>query len=159
MGRLPCHPLTVFDGSGVTGHQSLARDHLAHCNLASERQQHANDSVCEMLGLTIYRVERLNSALSDALRQVPNFVVSNWAPLYSTASTIHQGAKAGTDTKVLKTNFALNWTAPHKILTLGPSPSSDTPDGSPLWDQRLLLDLPADMPVADALRRVSAKDF
>ena len=31
------HPLTAFDGTGVVGHQSLARDHLAYCDLATDR--------------------------------------------------------------------------------------------------------------------------
>ena len=39
MGRLPRLPLNFFDRSGVAGHQSLARDHLAYCDLASERQR------------------------------------------------------------------------------------------------------------------------
>ena len=30
MGRLPRYPLTGFDRTGVVGHQSLARDHLAY---------------------------------------------------------------------------------------------------------------------------------
>ena len=64
-------------GSGVAGHQSQARDHLADCVLAWERQQRANEIVCEMHALAVSRVERRNSALSDALRQVPDFVVGN----------------------------------------------------------------------------------
>ena len=108
MGRLPSLPLTIFDRSAVAGHKSLARDHLEYCDLASERQQRANDIVREMHALTVSRVERRNSALSDALRQVLNFVVGTWVWLYSTASTIRQGAKAGTDAKVLKTKFALD---------------------------------------------------
>ena len=36
MGRLPRLPLTVFERTGVTGHQSLARDHLAYCDLAAD---------------------------------------------------------------------------------------------------------------------------
>ena len=122
MGRLPRLPLTIFDRSGVAGHQSLARDHLAYCDLASECQQRANDIVREMHVLTISRVERRNKALSDALRQVPNFVVNNWIWLYNTTSTIRQGAKAGTDAKVLKTKFALNWTGPYKSLPSAPAP-------------------------------------
>ena len=43
MGRLPLLPLIMFDRSGVADHQSLAPDHPAYCDLASERQQHAND--------------------------------------------------------------------------------------------------------------------
>ena len=76
--------------------------------MASELQQRANDIVREINALTVSRVERRNSALSDALRQVINFVVGNWVWLHNTASTIRQGAKAGTDAKVLKTKFALN---------------------------------------------------
>ena len=108
MGRLPRLPLTIFDRSGVAGHQSLARDHLAYCNLASERQQRANDIVREIHVLTVSRVKRRNPALSDSLRQVPNFVVGNWVWLYNTAPTILQGANAGTDAKVLKTKVPLN---------------------------------------------------
>ena len=63
MGRLPRLPLTIFDRSAVVGHQRLARDHLPYCDLASERQQRANDIVREMRVLTISRVERRNSAL------------------------------------------------------------------------------------------------
>ena len=110
-----------------------------------------------MHALTVSRVERRNSALSDDLRQVPNFVVGYWAWLYNTASTIRQGAKAGADAKVLKTKFALNWTGPYKILAVGPCPSSDTPDGSPFGHKLLSLDLPTDMPGADAHRRVSVE--
>ena len=162
MGRLPPLPLTIFDRSGVAGHHSLARDHLTYCDLASERQQRANDNVREMHALTVSRVERRNSALSDALRQVPNFAVGNWVCVYNTAFTIRQGVKAGTDAKVLKTKFALNWTSPSKILAVGPCPSSNTPDGSPLEDKLLYLDLlyldlPTDMPGADAHRHVSVE--
>ena len=46
---------------------------------------------------------------------------------------------------------------PYKIVAVGPCPSSDTPDGSPLGDKLLYLDLPIDMPGADAHRRVSAE--
>ena len=126
MGRLRRLPLIVFDRSGVAGHQGLARDHLAYCDLASERQQLANDIIREMHALTVSRSERRNSAVSDALRQVPNFVVGNWVWLYSTASTIRQRAKAGTDAKARKIKFALNWTGPYKILAVGPGPSSNT---------------------------------
>ena len=76
-GQAPAPPLTIFDRSGVAGHQSLARDHLAYCDLASERLQPANDIVRETHALTVSLVERRHPALSDALRHVPNFVVGN----------------------------------------------------------------------------------
>ena len=58
MGRLARLPLTIFDRSGVAGHQSLARGHLAYFDLASDRQQRANGIVCDMHALIVSRVER-----------------------------------------------------------------------------------------------------
>ena len=89
------------------------------------------------------------------MRQVANFVVGNWDWLYNTASTNCQGAKAGTDAKLLKTKFALNWTGSYEILAVDPCPSSDTPDRCPRRDKLLYLDLPTYIPGADAHRRVS----
>ena len=63
MARLPRLPLTVFDRTGVVGHQSLARDHLAYCDLATDRQKHVNDIVRAHHALTVSRVNRRNSAL------------------------------------------------------------------------------------------------
>ena len=37
MGRLRRLPLTTFERTGVAGHQNLARDHLAYCDLATDR--------------------------------------------------------------------------------------------------------------------------
>ena len=45
MDRLPRLLLTVFDRTGVVRHQSLACDHLAYCDLATNRQKRANDIV------------------------------------------------------------------------------------------------------------------
>ena len=73
-----------------------------------------------MRALTVSRVERRTSALLDALRQIPNFVVGNWAWLCNTASTIRQGAKAGTEAK-----FAIYWAGPYKTLAVGLCPSSE----------------------------------
>ena len=95
MGSAP--PSYYFDRFGVARYQSQAGDHLAYCDLASERQQRANDIVCDMHALTVSRVERRSSALSNALSQVSHFVVGNWVSLYNTISTICQGTKAGTD--------------------------------------------------------------
>ena len=77
MSRLPRLHLTIFERTGVFGHQSLARDHLAYCDL-TDRQQRAYDIVREHHGLTVSRVERRNSALTDALRAVPKFAVGGW---------------------------------------------------------------------------------
>ena len=65
--------------------------------------------------------------------------------MYNSASTIRQGVKANTDAKVLKAQLALNWTGPYKVLAVGPWSSADTPDGSPIGDNLLYLDLPSDL--------------
>ena len=78
------------------------------------REQHA---------LNIARVERQNSAFSDGLKQLPTYAIGRWVWVYNTAATIRQGAKAGTDAKVLKPKLSLNWTGPFKILAIGPSPA------------------------------------
>ena len=45
MGRLPRLLLAIAERTGVAGHQSLTRDHLAYCNLTTGRQQRAYDIV------------------------------------------------------------------------------------------------------------------
>ena len=75
--------------------------------------------------------------------------------VYNTAGTIRQGAKAGTDAKVLRANLSLIWTGPFKIIAIGPSPAESTPDGRPLAAKLHYPDLPNDMPGADAPCRVS----
>ena len=115
MGRLPRLPLTIFKRARVANHQSLPRDHLAYCDLATDRQQRAYDIVRQHDALTIARVNRRHSALADALRPVPNIDVGGWAWVYNnTAATIGQGAKLDTDAKVLKAKLSLNCTAPLK---------------------------------------------
>ena len=61
------------------------------------------------------------------------------------------------DTKVLKIKLALCWMGPYKILAVGPCASSDTPDGFPLEDKLLHLDLTIDMPDSDAYAHVSVE--
>ena len=63
--------------------------------------------------------------------------------------------KANTDAKVLKAKLALNRTGPYKVLAVGPCSSTETPDGSPLGDNLLYLDLSSDLPGSDARRRVA----
>ena len=72
-----------------------------------------------------FRVERRNSALPHALRAVPKFAVGGWVWVYHTAATIRQGAKTGTDAKVLKAKLSLNWTASYKVLVVGPCTPAD----------------------------------
>ena len=60
--RIPHLPLTIFDCTRVAGHQSLARDDLAYCDLATDRPQRAYDIVREHHALPVARVERRNSS-------------------------------------------------------------------------------------------------
>ena len=131
MGRLPRLPLTVFDRTGVVGHQILALDHLAYCYLATDRRKRANDIVRAHHALTVSRVNRRNSALADSLRPARNFTVGGLAWVHNSVSTICQGVKANTDAKVLEAKPALNWTGPYKVLAVGPCYAAETPDGSP----------------------------
>ena len=144
-----------FNRTGVVGHQSLARDHLAYCDLATDRLKRANDIVRAHHALIVSRVNRRNSAPADALRSAPNFTVGGWEWVYNSASTIRQGVKANNDAKVLNAKLALNWTGQYKVLAVGPCSAAETPDGSPLGSNLLYLDLPSDLPGSDARRRVA----
>ena len=155
MDRLPRLLLTVFERTGVAGHQSRARDHLAYCGEATDRQQRSNDEVRNHHGLTVSGINRRNCALADALRPAPKFAVVGWAWVYNSASTIRQGVKANSDAKILKAKLALNWAGPYKVLAVAACSSTETPDGSPLGDNLLSLDLPSDLPGLDARRRVA----
>ena len=156
MGRLPRLPLSVFDPPNIGGHQSLDRDHLAYCNLATDRQQRAYRIVREHHAVTTSRLARRNTPIMDALRLSPPYTVGGWAWVYNSAAT-RQGAKKDTDSAVLKTKLSLNWIGPFKILAVGPAPASDTPDNRPLHDKLLFLDLPSDQPGRDSKRRVSVE--
>ena len=106
MDRLPRLPLTVFDRTGVVGHDILPRDHLAYFDLATNRQKHANDIVRAHHALTVSRLNRRKSALAGALRPAPNVTVGGWAWVYNCAITIRHGVKANTDAKVLKATLS-----------------------------------------------------
>ena len=101
MRSLPCLPLTVFERTGVTRHQSLARDHVAYCDLVTDRQQRANDIVRKHHALTVSRVNRQNFALADALRPAPIFAVGGWAWVYNSAPNIRRVVEANTEAKIL----------------------------------------------------------
>ena len=148
-------PLTVFECTGVAGHQSLARDHLGYCDLATDRQQRANGIVRKHHALTVSCVDRRKSVLADALRPAPEFAISGWAWMYNSASTIRHGVKANTDATVLMAKLAISWTGPYKVLAVGRCSSADIPGSSPLGDNLLYLHLPSDLPGSDSRWRVA----
>ena len=74
----------------------------------TDRQHCAYDIVREHHALPVSRVERRNSALSDALHPVPKFAVGGWVWVSNTVATIRQGANTDTDAKVLKAKLSIN---------------------------------------------------
>ena len=142
MNRLPHLPLTIVENHYARGHHSLARDRLEYCDLAADRQRRTHALVREQHALTVSRVERRNSALSDAPKQFPIYTIGGCVWVYTATATIRQGAKSGTDAKVLKEKLSPNWTVPCKILVVGPSYAYATPDGRPLASKLLYLDFP-----------------
>ena len=155
IGRLLRLPLTVFDRSYGSCHQSLDRDQLAYCDLARDRQRRAYEIVREQHAHTVARVNGRNSALSNAVLRRPKYMAGRWVWIYNTAATIRQGLQKSVDNKVLKEKLSLNWTGPFKILAAGPSPAADTPDGRPLGDKLLYLDLPSNISGPAAKPRVT----
>ena len=154
MGRVPRLPLSVFDHPRVGGHQGLDRDQVEYCDLAVDRQRRSYELVRECHALTVSRIQRRNSDLSQAITP-PAFVVGKWAWVYNTAATIRQGARKNTDDQVLKAKLSLPWTGPFQILAVGPADAADTPDGRPLGSHLLYLELPSDMPGPESRARVS----
>ena len=155
IGRLPHLPLTIFDCSYGGARQSLYRDHLAYCDLAREQQQHAYELVREQHALTVARVNGRNSTLSDAFLRRPKYVAGGWVWIYNTTATIRQGLRKGGNNKVLKEKQSLNWTGPFRTVAVGPSPAANQPDGCPLGDKRLYLDLPSNLSGVTAKPRVT----
>ena len=119
MARLPRFPLTVFDNIYARGHQSLARDQLEYCNLAADRQRRSYELVREQHALTVSRMERRNSKLSDALHKRPVYATGGWVWVYNSKLTIRHGSKlsakarADADSQVLKKK-SLNWIGPFR---------------------------------------------
>ena len=145
--------MTVFEQQYARGHQSLDRDHLEYCDLAADRQRRSHELVRAQHLLSVSRIERRNSALSDALNQLPVYATGGWVWVYNSESTIRQGARSGTDDKVLKAKLSLLWTGPFKILAVGPD--AEGPDGRLVAAKLLYLELPSDMPGKESKRRVS----
>ena len=155
VGRLTRFPLAVFDRSHGGTLQRLDRDHLAYCDFAHERQQQAYELVREQHALTVARINGRNSTLTDALLGRPKYVAGGWVWVYNTADTTRQGLCKGADNKVLKEKLSLNWICSFKIIPVGPSPAHNLPDGRPLGDKLLHLDLPSNMSGPAAKPRVT----
>ena len=75
MNSLPRLPFIIFEHHYARSHQSLARDHLEYCDLAADRRRRAYALVREQHALNVSRVERRNSALSDAIKLLNIYTV------------------------------------------------------------------------------------
>ena len=91
MGRLPRLPQTVFERAGVAGYQSLARDHLAYCDLATGRQQRANDIVCKHHALTL---PALVAEISPTPTQCARSLNSLWVVGHGCTTQLPPSARA-----------------------------------------------------------------
>ena len=69
---------------------------------------------------------------------------------YNPQATVGQGVSE--DNSLLVTKLSLNWTGPYKILVVGPGLG---PDGRPVADKTLYMDLPTDVPGKDQKKPVS----
>ena len=87
MGCLPHLLLSAFNSPNLGGHQSLDRDLLAYCNLATERQQRAYRLVREHHAVTASRLARRNNPIMDALRLSRPYTVGGRAWVYNSAGT------------------------------------------------------------------------
>ena len=154
MSRLPLPSLNIFDSSGVAGHQSLARDHLAYCDRVSERQQRANNVLPEMPCFDSFSCE--TAKLSPCGRFASGFVVGNWAWLCKRLSIFAKGRRPARMPRCSRPSLKSTGRALARPATgpckIGRRPSSDTPNGSPHGNKLLYWDLPTDMPGAGAHR-------
>lgn len=101
----------------------------------------------------VSRIERRNSALSDAFHKLPTYTAGGWVWVHNSESIVRLGVRAGTDDKVLKAKLPLLWTDPFVILAVGPCLKA--PDRISLAAKLLFLDLPSDLPGTASKRRVS----
>lgn len=155
IGPLPRLPIAVLERPHGDGHQSLHRDQVDYCDLATDYQQRSYALVHKHHAPSISRITRRNSIISSALHQTPSFAVGKWAWVYNSVATIHQRAQKDTDHAVLKAKMSFDWTESYRILAVGPSSAEDTPHRKPVADKFLHLDLPLGMPESDPKRRVS----
>ena len=152
LGRMPRLPFTIFERDNIGGHQSLQRDQLAYRDQLRERQKWAYDLVRQHHTATISRLSRANDRITAALNRQPIWKAGDWVWVYNSASTVTYGT-TGPSAPPAHKKLSLNWTGPYQILTVGPAPTS--PDGRPIGDKLLFLDLPSDLPGRDAKPRVS----
>ena len=150
LGRMPRLPMTIIDECVVKRHTGEKQDQMLYLDIVRERQQRAFALVQESHLIAMSKIQRFNTKLLAILHKLPNFEVDNWVWIYNPQATVGQGASE--DNSHLVTKLSINWTGSYKILVMGPGLG---PDGRPVADKTLYLDLPADMPGKDKKKRVS----
>ena len=148
---MPRLPMAIIDECVVKRHTGEKQDQLLYLDIVRERQQLAFELGQESHLIAISKIQRPNTKLLAILHKLPNFEVGNyWVWIYNPQATAGQGVSD--DSSHLATKLPLNWTGPYKILVVGPGLG---PDGRPVADKTLYLDLPTDMPGKDQEKRVS----
>ena len=154
LGRLPRLPLTVIERRGARGHQGLERDQVEYCDLARDRQRLAYQLVREHHVIESSRIARANQALSDVFHKRPLYTVGCWVWVYNSKLAVRQSIGDEDEReRVLKSKLSLNWSGPFKVLRVGPCASA--PDGQPVGEKLLYLELPPGLRGPSAKRRVS----
>ena len=153
IGHLPRFPIAILEHSTLAGNQSLDRDQLAYCDLVKDRQRRAYQLVREHDAIMFSRLARSNAKLLDTFHKRPRYTIGDWVWVYNPEATLRQGYSRRVNDSPLMSKLSLNWTGPFKVLRVGPSPSA--PDGRPVGDKLLFLDLPSSNRGSESKPRVS----
>ena len=153
LGHFPRFPIAVLEHSPLAGNQSLDRDQLAYCDLVKERQLRAYRLVREHHAIVTSRLARSNEKLLDTFHKRPRYAVGDWAWVYSPEATLRKGSSPRTNASPLVSKLSFNWTGPFKVLQVGPA--SYAPDGRPVGDKLLYLDMPSSNRGLETKPRVS----
>ena len=152
IGWRPRIHLTIFERTGIVGHQSLAGDHLAYCDVATDRQQGASDIVREHHALTVSLA--WNATTQPSLTHCARFPKSPFAVGCEYAIRLPPSAKARRRTRTPRSSTpssrSTGWTPTvSSQLALLPPPTPRT--ALPWVLSSYILDLPSDMPGSDVV--------
>ena len=144
LGCMPRLPMTIIEECVVKGNMGEKQDQLLYLDIVREMQQHSFELVQESHLIAMSKLQRSNTKLLAILHKLPNFEVGSWVWIYNSQATVGQGV--GENNSHLMAKLSLNWAGRYKILEVGPGLA---PDGRPVADNTLYLDLSTDMPGRD----------
>lgn len=93
IGRYTRLPMTILEGRGVSGHQSLKQDQLDYLNLMRDRQIKAYQLVREEDRLIKAKHEEANKALVDKFSSRPKTEAGDWVWVYNDQSAVTGGGQ------------------------------------------------------------------